>query len=230
MNLYETDPEFMARCQYFAGTEVVQAEGAQLETPTRYMAVLAALLGAQGLMVYQDVLARALTEGAISPVVAKEIVYQAVPYLGLGRVAPFLSATNEVLIAQGVELPLDNQATTTLDDRLLRGEAAQVAICGEMMRNSWQQGIINRWLADNCFGDYYTRTGLELRQREILTFCYLMALGGCEAQLAAHVQGNINVGNDGDFLMRVVLQCVPYIGYPRSLNAINCIQQVIQTT
>ena len=72
---------------------------------------------------------------------------------------------------------------------------------------------------------YYTRTGLDLKQREMITFCFLMAQGGCEPQLIAHAKGNINLGNDRDFFMRVVSQCLPYLGYPRSLNAIACINK-----
>ena len=95
------------------------------------------------------------------------------------------------------------------------------------MREAWKAGTINRWLAENCFGDYYTRKGLDLAKRELITFCFLMAQGGCEPQLIAHSKGNFNVGNDKDFLQKVVLQCLPYIGYPRSLNAIACIGKAV---
>ena len=96
------------------------------------------------------------------------------------------------------------------------------------MLEAWKQGTINRWLADNCFGDYYTRGGLYLKQREMITFCYLAAQGGCEPQLIAHAKGNMNLGNSGEFLTKVVCQCLPYIGYPRSLNAISCIQKATE--
>lgn len=88
------------------------------------------------------------------------------------------------------------------------------------MKEAWKAGHINRWLAANCFGGYYMRTGLTLAQREMITFCFLAAQGGCEPQMAAHVKGNMNMGNNKDFLIRVVSQCLPYIGYPRSLNAV----------
>ena len=87
---------------------------------------------------------------------------------------------------------------------------------------------INHWLTDNCFGDYYTRNGLDYRQREMITFCFLAAQGGCEPQLVSHVQANIKVGNDKEFLIKVVSQCLPYIGYPRSLNALNCINKAVK--
>ena len=83
-------------------------------------------------------------------------------------------------------------------------------------------------VAANCFGDYYTRGVLDLKQRELITFCFLAAQGGCEPQLIAHAKGNINLGNDKDFLMRVVSQCLPYIGYPRSLNVAACINKAAE--
>ena len=114
-------------------------------------------------------------------------------------------------------------------DRLEKGAEAQVKIFGAHMKEAWKAGHINRWLAANCFGDYYTRGGLDLRQRELITFCFLAAQGGCEPQLTAHAKGNINLGNDKDFLMKVVSQCLPYIGYPRSLNAVNCINKAAES-
>ena len=84
---------------------------------------------------------------------------------------------------------------------------------------------INRWLADNCFGDIYTRSGLNYGQREMITFCFLAAQGGCEPQLISHAAANMKIGNDKQFLIRVISQCLPYIGYPRSLNALRCVDK-----
>ena len=173
-------------------------------------------------------LPKALDEG-LTPVMVKEMVYQAVDYLGLGRVMPFLTATNDILTIRGVKLPLPGQATTTMENRLEKGARAQAEIFGEHMKEAWKAGHINRWLAANCFGDYYTRGGLDLKQRELITFCFLAAQGGCEPQLIAHAKGNMNLGNDRDFLIRVVSQCLPYIGYPRSLNAVNCIGKAAES-
>lgn len=226
-NYYDTDPKFMERFEHFAFDEVVNEEGQQLDDVTRHMAIVATLLGCQGIDEFRIELPRALDAG-LPPVMVKEIVYQAVDYLGIGRVLPFLDATNEILLSRGVELPLEGQATTTMEDRLEKGIQAQADIFGEQMNEAWKAGHINRWLAANCFGDYYTRTGLDLRQREMITFCFLAAQGGCEPQLIGHAQGNMNMGNDKDFLIKVVSQCLPYIGYPRSLNAINCINKAAE--
>ena len=112
-------------------------------------------------------------------------------------------------------------------------EARQVEIFGENMRGFAQSGPeetrhINKWLADNCFGDYYTRGGLDTREREMVTLCFLAAQGGCEPQLTAHAKANMVVGNEKALLIAVVSQCMPYIGYPRTLNAIRCIDEAVK--
>ncbi len=226
-NYWETDPEFMERFDHFAFDEVVNEKDQSLEPITRHMAILATLLGCQGIDAFKEELPDALDAG-VTPVMAKEIVYQATDYLGIGRVLPFLKATNEILTNRGVSLPLEAQATTTMEDRLEKGIEAQAEIFGPHMREAWKAGHINKWLAANCFGDYYTRNGLSLAQREMITFCFLAAQGGCEPQLTSHARGNMNLGNDKAFLIRVVSQCVPYIGYPRSLNAIACVNKAAE--
>ena len=84
------------------------------------MAITAALIGCQGIDEFRLEVPRALGAG-LTPVMLKEIVYQAVDYLGIGRVHPFLDAANDLLTSRGVKLPLGGQATTTLEDRLEKG-------------------------------------------------------------------------------------------------------------
>lgn len=226
-NYKQTDPEFTERFEHFAFDEVVNEEGQQLDDITRHMAITATLIGCQGIDEFRLEVPRALDAG-LTPVMLKEVVYQAVDYLGIGRVRPFLDAVNDILSSRGVELPLENQATTTMENRLEKGAQAQADIFGPQMLEAWKTGHINRWLAANCFGDYYTRTGLDLKQREMITFCFLAAQGGCEPQLIAHSKGNMNLGNDKAFLIKVVSQCLPYIGYPRSLIAVTCINKAAE--
>ncbi|MDO5537232.1 MAG: carboxymuconolactone decarboxylase family protein, partial [Desulfovibrionaceae bacterium] len=200
-----------------------------LDEKTRFLAILATLLGCQGVDEFRSIVPAAVRAG-LEPVAIREVVYQAVAYLGIGRVRPFLDAFNAAMTGLGIALPLPAQSTTTPEDRREKGTQAQVDIFGDGMRDFWQSGPeetrhINRWLAANCFGDYYTRTGLTLAQREMITFCYLAAQGGCEPQLTSHAKGNMRMGNDKAFLIQVVSQCLPYIGYPRSLNALRCVQE-----
>ena len=223
--LAETDPEFVERFSNFAFDEVVNS--GELDGKTRFLAILATLLGCQGIDGFRVMLPAALNFG-VTPVEAKEVVYQAVAYLGIGRALPFLNAANEIFRARGVQLPREGQAHTTAENRLEAGEQAQIDIFGEGMRGFAEtgrdtNGQVNKWLVDNCFGDYYTRGGLDYKQREMITFCFLAAQGGCEPQLASHAAANMRVGNGREFLIQIVSQCLPYIGYPRSLNALRCV-------
>lgn len=159
------------------------------------------------------------------------MIYQATAYLGIGRVHDFLETANAVFKQHGISLPLASQSTTDAASRFDRGLEKQVSLFGPDMAKRQTDGPvlrqnINRWLADNCFGDYYTRTGLNDAEREMITFCFLLAQGGCENQLRGHTAGNFGVGNGKEKLYSVVEQCMPYVGYPRSLNAMGVIDEV----
>jgi len=226
--LLKTDPEFIELFDNFAFDEVVNHD--DLDDHTRFIAILATLLGCQGIDEFKAMLTAAFHFG-VTAIEMKEIVYQAVAYLGIGRVFPFLHAVNDFCIAHHISLPLESQSTTNSNNRLQNGEQAQIDIFGESMKDFYQSGDddskhINYWLTDNCFGDYYTRHGLNYKQRELITFCFLSAQGGCEPQLIAHAKANIRLGNDKDFLIKVISQCIPYIGYPRSLNALRCVKEL----
>jgi len=112
-----TDPELIEVFDNFAFDETLRHT--RLDSRTRLMVQLAALIGCQALREYRVMLGAALANG-VTPVEAREIVYQAVPYAGMGKVFDFIHATNDILSERGVQLPLDGQATTTPDTRAER--------------------------------------------------------------------------------------------------------------
>ncbi len=222
-----TDPELIEIFDNWAFDEVLR-EGS-LETRTRLMVQLAALIASQAVGEYRVMLGGALNVG-VRPVEVKEIVYQSVPYVGMAKVFDFLHITNEVLRSRGIELPLPGQSTTTPEMRFERGLEVQKRILGERIDQMYAQSPkdelhIQRFLSANCFGDYITRNGLDLKTRELLTFSMLTALGGCEPQLAGHVAANLAVGNDRRVLIGTLTQLLPFIGYPRTLNALRVVDQ-----
>ena len=226
--LSETDPEFAASWDNFINSDV-KPHG-RLDPATRFLLLLAAHIAAGAPQEYEILLTEALDNGA-EPAAVKEVVYQAVPYLGMAKVYEFLQITNRVLAAKGIKLPLDHLGTTAADNRLEKGLAVQRAIFGgriDDMRAAAPQDLkhIQDYLSANCFGDYYTRGGLDLKTRELLTFSLLISLGGADSQVKSHVQGNLNIGNDRETLIDAVTQLLPYIGYPRSLNAIAAINDL----
>lgn len=201
-----TEPELIEIFDNFAFDEVLVHS--RLDTRTRLMVQLAALIAVGAVTEYRVMLGGALTAG-VRPGEVKEIVYQAVPYVGMGRVLDFLHATNDVLAGQGVELPLQGQSTTTGESRAVKGRAVQEEIVGAdrvaAMYSSAAENELHfqQFLSANCFGDYLARGGIDLATRELLTLAMLISLGGADPQAKGHVAANLNVGNSREQLLNV---------------------------
>lgn len=233
--LAETDPEFVAYFDNFAFDEIV-FDAADLDDTvdlrTRLLVQLAAVLAAGGLTEFRVLAAAALTNAGVTAVELKEIVYHAVAYVGMARVYDYLHAVNDILTAAGVELPLPGQATSTPETRQSVGFRVQEQIVGagrvEEMHAAAADDCkrFQRYLTGNCFGDTVSRDGIDLPTRELLTFSMLAALGGADAQIRGHVTGNLNVGNSRARLLAVLTLLVPFIGYPRTLNALAAVNDV----
>ncbi|OCR90683.1 carboxymuconolactone decarboxylase [Campylobacter fetus subsp. testudinum] len=226
--LSKTDPEFLTNHLNFAFGDLFLHS--KLDDKTRIMLWLGCLIASGGLREYKRVVNVALKNG-VAPNNIKEILYQSVPYVGFAKVDEFIYVCNEVFRDNGVELPLKNASTTTASDREEKGLAVQRAFFGDTIDRSNaaapnDEKHIRKFLSANCFGDYYTRDGLELKFRELLTFVFVLSIGGADAQVKAHVVGNLNLGNTRAVLIDTVTSLIPYIGYPRSLNALSAIDEV----
>ncbi|RDB63838.1 carboxymuconolactone decarboxylase [Gordonibacter sp. 28C] len=85
---------------------------------------------------------------------------------------------------------------------------------------------LGRYIVEFAFGDVYERPGLGLRDREVVTIACLCAQGACEPQLKVHVNGSLNVGMTREEVIETFIQCVPYVGFPRVLNAVAVAREV----
>lgn len=167
----------------------------------------------------------------VEPEIIKEAIYQCVPYIGMGKVEESLHMVNLLFKENNISFPLKLMSTVHEDNRFDKGFDVQSEAFGrehiQANHNQAPQELkhIQNYLSAYCFGDFYTRKGLNLKQRELLTFVMLATLGGCENQLRAHIQANLHVGNDKKVLIETITQCQPYIGFPRTLNAIALINE-----
>lgn len=225
----ETDPELIEVFDNFAFDEVINHDA--MDTKTRVLLIMASTIGSQALTEYRMFVKAALNVG-ISSIEIKEVVYQAVPYVGISKVIDFINATNEIFIERNISLPLESQSTITAETRMEKGLAKQKEIVGdrvdEMYKNAPKDLLhIQEYLSANCFGDYITRNGLDVKIREMLTLSFLIAMGGTESQIKGHILGNANVGNNRQTLINLMTQLIPYVGYPRTLNAIACLNEVL---
>ncbi|GHV78691.1 4-carboxymuconolactone decarboxylase [Spirochaetia bacterium] len=85
---------------------------------------------------------------------------------------------------------------------------------------------LGKYIIEFAFGDIYCRTGLSLPERELITIASLLTAGGCEPQLAVHINGSLNVGITPEKVIETFIQCIPYTGFPKVLNAVNVAKKV----
>ncbi len=79
---------------------------------------------------------------------------------------------------------------------------------------------LGRQIVEFAFGEVYTRGVLSMQERELITITSLLTVGGCEQQLEVHINGALRVGISVEKIVETFMQCVPYVGFPRVLNAI----------
>lgn len=79
---------------------------------------------------------------------------------------------------------------------------------------------VGKYIIEFAFGDIYSREELNLQDREIITITSLLTTGGCEPQLEVHINGALNVGIPPKKILETFIQCIPYTGFPKVLNAI----------
>lgn len=227
LKLKKNDPDFFEIFNNFNNKEIL--EYVSITKRTRFIITLATLITNTSKEKYAIAVRDSLE--VMSPIEIKEVLYQAVAYVGLGKTFELFEVTNDVLAKNGVELPLESISTTTRENRHEKGLEIQEKYFGAeniqaMIDNTPKsQERFNDFLAGYCFGDFYTRDALDDQDRELITFCILATLGGCENQLRGHVQGNFNVGNTKEILIDALTILLPYIGFPRTLNALAIINE-----
>ena len=79
---------------------------------------------------------------------------------------------------------------------------------------------VGKYIVEFAFGEIYPRGELSMQERELITITSLLTLGGCEPQLEVHINGSLNVGVPAEKIIETFIQCIPYVGFPRVLNAI----------
>jgi len=221
------DPELMTILQRFIFGEIFYT--GNLSDTIRELITITALATNQTLPQLRAHTNAALNIG-VRPIEIREVIYQLAPFIGYPKVLNALDTINTVFKDRGIKLPLQNEATIADSERFAKGKEIQTPIYGEGMRQNMKDlpgefaQTIPRILTESCFGDFYTRGGLDLKTRELIIFCALATLGGADKQMGSHAVGNIKVGNDKETLLSALVQLYPYIGFPRIANAIYAIK------
>lgn len=221
------DPEFREIAQGFLCGDVT--EHGALSDPQKALIRLTALTATQTWKPLARYTLSALDAGA-APEQIKETIYQCAPYIGFEKVQCALDEVNQAFQSAGIPCPPANQSTVSEETRFEKGLAVQQKIFGADTINAMRANApaelkhIQDYLSACCFGDFYTRGTLDLKMRELITFCAICCLGGCEPQTKAHAGANLSVGNTRETLIDALTQCLPFIGFPRTLNALACLE------
>ena len=225
----KNDPEFHEIFKNFAYGEIF--EYSNLSEKESILVTLASLIACQSPKAFKKILLAAL-DMDITPAEVQELLYQSVPYVGFGRAHNFFGVVIKVFEKKGIEMPMENRSNTDSEDRRIKGREIQDEYFGAEMIQAMNdnapkdQKHFNTFLEGFCFGDFYTRDGLNDQQRELITFVFIATLGGCENQLRGHTQGNLAVGNDKEKLISAITVILPYIGFPRALNALAIVNEI----
>lgn len=223
----KTDPELLTILQRFIFGEVFYA--GNLDDRTRELITITTLTVNQTLPQLKAHTNAALNVG-VKPIEIRESIYQLAPFIGFPKVLNAVDTINSVFESRGIKLPLETAGTITEENRFEKGKEMQVPIYGDGMKGAMKDLpggfgiIIPDMLTESLFADFYTRGGLDIKTRELLIYCALATLGGTERQMASHAVGNLKVGNSKETLIAAMVQCYPYIGFPRISNAINILK------
>lgn len=221
-----SDPEMMAILQKYIFGEVFTV--GNLDMKTREMLTVTSLAVQQTLPQLKAHINAALNVG-VTPLEVRETLYQCAPFIGFPKTLNAIGVMNEVFKERGIETPLEMAGTTDEKSRFEKGAAIQKPLYGDEISKALE-GLpenmgedVARFLTEFCFGDIYTRKGLDVKTRELLIISILVTTGDTET-LKSHVKGALKAGNSKEIITAAIIQCLPYVGFPNAIAALKCLK------
>lgn len=233
INTLRTDPEVTECIDNFTYDETLAQYDGIMSERTRLMCILASTLGCNSINEFKQYVDACLNAG-IKPREIREIVYQAYPYMGVSQVVEYNLLLNDLFDNNYISLPLDDQRTVEPGEESLQaaGEKLYDQAHGEgaakRLTDSFPEGQkhIAHYIIAHCYGEYYTRNGIDMRHREFITFTFLASMGYCEKQLRLHLEANKHLKATKQEMEAITTTILPWIGFPKALNAFDLINEV----
>lgn len=224
------DPEMMKMLQKYIFGEVFAV--GSLDIKTREMLTVVSMSAQQALPQLKAHANAALNVG-VTPIELRETVYLCAPFVGFPKTLNALGVINEVFAERGIKLPLESQGKTAEEERFAAGSAIQQPLYGNEIKEALAGLPGNmgedaaRFLTEFCFGDIYTRGGLDVKTRELLAIGILVTTGNMQT-LQSHIAGSIRAGNSPETVTAAIIQCMPYVGFPNALNALKVLKDTLK--
>jgi 4-carboxymuconolactone decarboxylase len=119
------------------------------------------------------------------------------------------------------------------DSRLVRGDQVRREVLGDAhVDRSLAQAtdftrVVQEYVTASCWGDVWSRPGLDRRTRSLLNLAMLTALNRPH-EFAVHVKGALNNGVTVAEIQEVLLQTAAYCGAPAALESFRIAEKVIE--
>ena len=223
------DPEMLAILQKYIFGEVFTV--GELDIKTREMITVTSLAVQQTLPQLKAHINGALNAG-VTPIELRDVIYQCAPFIGFPKTLNALGVLNEVFKERGIKTPLKSTATVKENERYEKGAAIQAPLYGDEIKEALSglpQNMgddVSRFLTEVCFGDFYTREGLDLKTRELLVISILVTTGKVDT-LKSHIKGNLKLGTTKETITAAIIQCLPYVGFPNTIEALKTLKEVL---
>ena len=223
------DKEFMDILQKYIFGEVFTI--GDLDIKTRELLTVTSLTVMQTLPQLKAHINGALNAGN-SLIEIRETIYQCAPFIGFPKTLNAIAVFNEIIKERGLEKELIGTKTTNENDRYKKGFEIQNPMYGDEIEKN-MSGLpndmgkdVSRFLTGVCFGDFYTRDGLDLKKRELMTIAILTTTGNAGV-LKSHIKGNLKAGNSIETITAAIIQVMPYVGFPNAFAALKTVKDVI---
>ncbi|MFC5470129.1 carboxymuconolactone decarboxylase family protein [Cohnella suwonensis] len=160
-----------------------------------------------------------------------EIATHCIPFCGFPRALNAVGVAKQLFAEQNIEVNIEDELLQNVGERRERGLAKLQEIDGkhgEAVADSLADiaPLLAEQIIEFAFGEIYSRPGLNPIQRQLVTLGALTAQGGCEPQLHVHLNAAIRVGLTRQETIEALLQCSPYTGFPKVLNAIKVAKEI----
>ena len=222
------DSEMMAILQKYIFGEVFTI--GELNFKQREMITVTSLTVQQTIPQLKAHINAALNVG-VTPIEFRETIYQCAPFIGFPKTLNALVILNETFKERGIKTPLKSTATVEENERYEKGFAIQNPLYGDEIEKALS-GLpddmgkdVSGFLTEVCFGDFYTRGGLDIKTRELLVISILVTTGNTNT-LKSHIEGNLKVGNTKEDITAAIIQCMPYVGFPNTISALKAAKEV----
>jgi 4-carboxymuconolactone decarboxylase len=83
-----------------------------------------------------------------------------------------------------------------------------------------------KFIIEFPYGDIYSRPGLDMKTRELITIASLVTQGTASPQLKVHIRNALKVGCDRQEVVEVIIQTAVYAGFPAALNGLFAAKEV----